>query len=61
METFSALIKHVEEKSKVQDFMCQKLRLCLTETGRNKRFVTCKPLAQAIRLCIISTPLPKAK
>ena len=27
METFSALIKHIEEKSKVQDFMCQKLHL----------------------------------
>ena len=22
MDTFSALIKHIEEKSKVQDFMC---------------------------------------
>ena len=44
METFSALIKHIEKTTKVQDFMCQKLHLYTTETlGRNKRFVTCKP------------------
>ena len=32
IETFRALIKHIEKKYKVQDFMCQKRHLCTTET-----------------------------
>ena len=32
MEIFSALIKHIEKKNKVKDFMCQKFHLCTTET-----------------------------
>ena len=33
IETFHALIKHIEKKKyKVQDFMCQKRHLCTTET-----------------------------
>ena len=44
MSTFSALIKHIEKNSKVQDFMCQKLHLSrMKPFGNNERFVTCKP------------------
>ena len=32
METFSALIKHIEEKTQSARFHCQKLHLCSTET-----------------------------
>ena len=32
MPTFSALITHIEKKSKVKDFMWQKLHLCTYET-----------------------------